>query len=63
MSEEEAAPAQTASQYLGLSNTTRQPFSWLQRSLSLLQPEGLPTPIRINTAILFRGISPKQVLH
>lgn len=60
--EEEASPAQTASQYLRLSNTARQPFSWLQRSLSLLQPEGLP-PIRINTAILFRGISLEQVLH
>lgn len=63
MSKDEAAPAQTASQYLRLSNTARHPFSWRQRSLSLLQPEGLPPPIRINTAILFRGISLEQVLH
>lgn len=62
-SKEEAARAQTASRYLRLSNTARQPFSWLQRSLSLLQPEGLPPPIRINTAISFKGISPEQVLH
>lgn len=56
-SAEEASPAQTASQYLRLSNTGGQPSS-----LSLIQPEGLP-PIRINTAILFRGISLEQVLH
>lgn len=54
---EEASPAQTASQYLRLSNTAGQPFS-----LSLIQPEGLPL-YGLTQPFYSGGISLKQVLH
>lgn len=49
MMEEQTAPAQTAIKYLRLSCSARQLFSWLRSFLSLLQSEGLPLPIDLQS--------------